>query len=390
MKNDKRIIIAAGILFTLSGCSFTDEVLWPTATGEPTGSTAEADAQPQTKTSSGGREIPIAPSEGEALQGAPAVTVAAQTPTVIETSPLPSGGSTGTVVGRRVAELQTELGTLQKSLQQGGGRLQQLRAQSAKNAQAYNASISDVRARLQVGTTPGNPEVIALWNQAQSRLDSVNADIGPMTNLANDINNDVTVSGFLLNSIRSSYTLAGGVDTDHRNLEKLENSTTEALQQSSQMQAAINGEITQQAAYVSSERQNMTSLALAIDKGHFLNVPGGRSNTAAAPPSGGGQVASTAERRPLVIIRFDRDDVEYEDALASAASQALQRFPNAQFDLVAVAPATGTQATQESSRRYAEQVMRSMSGMGIPANRLTMSATTTPTVASEEVHIFVR
>ena len=381
----KRLVIVAGAILALAACSFTDEVLWPTATGEGT--------EPES-----GAQVAIAPSEGERQQqgqaGQPQTVAVVGDPAPVRTvtaTQLQGGtGSTGTVVGVRVAELRGELEQLKRSIQAGGQELQQLRGQSTKSAQNYNASISDVRSRLQVGTTPGNPEVIALWNQAQGRLDSVNADIGPMTNLANKVNNHVTVAGFLLDSIRSSYSLAGGIDADHRNLEKLEGDATEALQQADQMKVAINEEIKQQAAYVSSERQNMTSLALAIDKGHFLGgASGGRSQIASAPP-GGGQVASVAGRRPLVIIRFDRANINYEDALFSAANQALQRFPNAQFDLVAVSPTGGTQADQASSRGHAERVMRSLTGMGIPANRVTMSATSSGTVSDQEVHIFVR
>ncbi|MCP4329879.1 MAG: hypothetical protein GY791_15745 [Alphaproteobacteria bacterium] len=378
-----RLIVVAGATLALAACSFADEVLWPGATGE--------ESAAQTQTTSGGREVPIQPSAGETAAQTDAATTgtAAQSGPIVA-SQLPSGSATGTIVGARVAELQRELAQLQRSVASDNGELQQLRGQSAKNGQSYNSSVSDVRSRLQVGTTPGNPEVIALWNKAQNRLDSVNADIGPMTNLASKINNDVTVSSFLLDSIRASFNLAGGVDADHRNLEKLENAATESLQQASQMQAAINGEITQQAAYVSSERQNMTSLAMAIDKGHFLNAPGNGRSFAGTAGGGGNQVASVAERRPLVMIRFDRADVQYEEPLFSAANQALQRFPNAQFDLVAVAPAGASPAVQESSRRNAEKVMRSLTNMGVPANRVTMSAAASPTVATEEVHIFVR
>ena len=238
-----------------------------------------------------------------------------------------------------------------------------------------------------MGTTPGNPEVIAQWNIAQSQLDAVNSDIGGMTNLANEINNNVTVAGFLLDAIRSSYSLAGGIDQDHRDLDQLENATAESLQASTQMRASINAEIAQQAAYVSSERQNLTSLAQAIDKGHFLNAPGiaGRSLSVGA----GSQVASTAARRPLVVIRFDRDNVNYQNALASAVGQAIQRFPSAQFDLVAISPASAPGSGQ-TARRHAEGVMRSLTGMGIPAARITMSATSSPAAAVDEVHIYVR
>ena len=47
----------------------------------------------------------------------------------------------------------------------------------------------------------------------------------------------------------------------------------------------------------------------------------------------------TGARRPLVVIRFDRANVPYEQALYTAVSRALERRPQALFDLVAVAHA---------------------------------------------------
>lgn len=361
-KGKSNLVMAGVVALMLAGCSFTDEVLWPGATGE----------QP-------------AQASGETVVVEPSAAATTQTASVPG-----GGGSTGTVVGARVAQLQSEHQALQQSVSANGAELQQLRARAAQNAQAYNGGVSQIRTRLQVGTTPGNPELIGQWNQAQGQLDQVNGDIGLMTNLANEANNDVTVAGFLLDAIRSSYSLAGGIDADHRNLEQLENQAAETLQQAAQLQSTVNGELAQQAAYVSSERQNLTTLAHAIDKGHFLGVPVSPRGYSAFAPGGGQQVASVTGRRPLVVIRFDRDNVNYENALFGAINQAMQRLPNAQFDVVAVAPDAGNAATTAAARRHAEQVMRSLTGMGIPANRVTMAATASRSAATPEVHVYVR
>lgn len=380
MGTGKQWIIIAGLALAVNGCSFAEENFWPGSSSPPPPQPAQSAAQAQGQQAQGQdvQRIAIEPSQGE-VQGQPWATPG---------TPTGGGGATGTVVGARVAELGADLQGLRQSIGGNASRLQEIRQRAAQNAQTYNASVSDVRARLQVGTTPGNPEVIAQWNAAQNRLDAVNADIGAMTNLANDINRDATTAAFLLDAVRSSYSLAGGVDADHRNLEQLENQSVEALQQAEQMQAAINGEIAQQAAYVSSERQNLTTLAQAIDKGRFLNAPlAGRAVTAGAYR---GQVASASARRPLVVIKFDRASVNYEEPLYSAIGQALQRVPNAQFDVVAVSPSAAVGSGQASARRHAEGVMRSITGAGVSADRVTMSATSSPAAATDEVHVFVR
>jgi hypothetical protein len=104
--------------------------------------------------------------------------------------------------------------------------------------------------------------------------------------------------------------------------------------------------------------------------------------------------AGIAGGRPLVLIRFDRPNVNYEQALFAAVSAALDRRPDASFDLVAVTPSTGSQAqlslAREESRRDAERVLRSLTSMGLSPNRVALSQMTSPAAQTNEVHLYVR
>ncbi|HET8727183.1 MAG TPA: hypothetical protein VFO41_06695, partial [Alphaproteobacteria bacterium] len=98
--------------------------------------------------------------------------------------------------------------------------------------------------------------------------------------------------------------------------------------------------------------------------------------------------------RPLVIIRFDRPDVEYRQAVYQAVSQALEVRPDAGFGLVALSPAEGNPASTARSaneaRKSAEDVMRTLVTLGLPSDRMTLSSSRSDDVAGPEVHIFVR
>src|SRR3546814_7765263 len=67
---------------------------------------------------------------------------------------------------------------------------------------------------------------------------------------------------------------------------------------------------------------------------------------------------------------------------------ALERRPNAAFDIVAVAPSGSDSARvaldTNRSRRNAENVLRTLTNMGLPADRMTLSATASPQARSEE------
>ncbi len=95
-----------------------------------------------------------------------------------------------------------------------------------------------------------------------------------------------------------------------------------------------------------------------------------------------------------MVIRFNQPNVDYEQALFTVVSRALDRRPNAAFDLVAVAPAVGSAAQVSlatgKSRRNAEGVLRSLTNMGLPADRITLSATSSPSAQVNEVHVYVR
>ena len=92
--------------------------------------------------------------------------------------------------------------------------------------------------------------------------------------------------------------------------------------------------------------------------------------------------------------RFDRPDVEYQQALYTAVNRALERRPQAVFDLVAVAPSRGSAsqaaANTTAARRNAENVLRSLSNMGLPASRVSMSAMSSADAQTSEVHLYVR
>ncbi len=120
---------------------------------------------------------------------------------------------------------------------------------------------------------------------------------------------------------------------------------------------------------------------------------GGNQHPAGGQP--GHRPAATANRRrPLVVIRFDRPDVPYEPALYTAISRALEWRPSAVFDLVAVSPSVGSEAetarSADEAQRDAERVMRTLSQMGLPGDRVTLSAMFSTDVRDNEVQIFVR
>jgi hypothetical protein len=398
MARAKSLAAAACAAFALAGCSFADEVLWPSLSGEdPTGKAAPTSSSPGAQPVS--QQIPPSPSE---MSDQPTLSPAAPPPRVgsgtFTPTPPTQGAPTGTFVGQKVTQFRGELERLQSQVRTENDQLQVIRRETADHSQRYHASVAAINAKLQVGTTPGNPILVSQWNAAQSLLDQIGSDVARMSTLSNDVAATSSLSSYLLEATRAAYGLSGAVDEDHRQLAILEDEVNRTVVLIDRLLNELSGDVSRQSAYLSGERRNLTALALAIKNGEMYGSSLSNAAFASAAPAltQRGFVSGGADttRRPLVVIRFDRPNVSYEQALYSALSGALSRRPGATFDLVAVAPQSGSPAevtsAQNRSKRDAERVLRSMSEMGLPMDRVRLSAMTSQSAQSNEVHIYVR
>jgi hypothetical protein len=377
-------MIAAAIAF--GGCSFVSDSLFPSLSGED----PAKGTQPSQRV-----EIPPGPSE---LAAAPPSLGTSN----FEPRPVTPGSPTGTDVGRKIQSMRDDLSRLQRSIGQYNGQLQSIRGQTVQNAQRYHGTVAAINSRLQVGTTPGNPILVSQWNTAQQQLDAISADVAKMNTLANSVAADSSTAAYLLETTRATYGLSGAVEEDHRQLSVLEDDVNRTVVLVDRLLNELNDDVTRQTNYLINERRNLTTLSLAIKNGEMLGSNlANRAYDSSVPlstTSSRAPIAATpmdlASRRPLVVIRFDRPDVEYQQALYSAVNRALERRPQAVFDLVAVAPARGSAAQAAAStttaRRNAENVLRSLSNMGLPASRVSMSAMSSADAQTSEVHLYVR
>jgi len=380
--------IKVGLLATaaiaLAGC----EALWPTTEApDPVAPSAQTAAPAQASQPAPLATPQIPPPAAAAPPAAqPAVASAAvATPAVGQT-----------FVGRKVDEIQGDLSKLQGGVTDIRGRAAAIMEQGRASADRYHALVAAITARLQQGTTPGNPILVAQWNQAQTALESIASVTPQVTVLSNDAAEQAAFGQFVLNQVQATYGLSGAVDEDHIRLRAVEDQVHQSVVDIDRTLNELSQDISRQNIYVNGERQNMTTLSLAIKNGElygsslatqaFTQTENlARASARAALPQSGDQ--------PLVIVRFDRPNVQYQQALFSAVSQALSRKPNATFDLLAVSPAQGNAASvalnSAAAQRNAEDVLRTLTDMGVSSSRVQLLSST-DAVANNEVHVFVR
>jgi len=311
---------------------------------------------------------------------------------------------TGTVVGARVAQLRGDLATLQGQVRSQAAEHQSLRGSMATSAGRYQGHVAQINARLQSGTTPGNPELVAQWNQAQRELGTIEEESRRLTLLSSRVAQSASMAGFILDSARAAYGLSGAVEQDHRDLAALEDEVNRTMVQIDRLLNELAEDSNRQSAAVAAERRNLSTLSLAIQQGQLLGTSLANRGLMPAAPAAAPRAARSTGRptalsrgaaQPLVVIRFEGGRTpDYQQPLYDAVSRALERRPTATFDVVAVSPAPGpaaeTARAAGSARRNAEGVMRTLVEMGLPAQRVGLSGNQSSSVQGSEVHIYVR
>ncbi len=361
------------------------------------------------------------------------------------------GPSSGTVVGNRALELRDEVLRLRSSVNLNANEFALLRANGAAGAVQYHSTVAAITARLQNGTTRGNPILLRQWDEAESSLNEVTNSLYRLNSLQTSVAADASLASYMLESIQAGFLLSGAVDEDHDQLKLLRDEVSRLVVQLDYLRNQIAADIQRQTTYLTTERSNLQAMAFAITRGELLgsslaNRPvivapspvmmlpqiqglyqrqSYYTPPAAAPaqpvtlgpppmspreyieetqeqmsttasthmPSGDTAVAPTTGRL-LVLVRFNQKNVDYEQQLSSAVNMALQRKADAQFSVIGITPARGDPAEiatmQESAGRNSENIKRSLIQLGLAPSRIVMGNTTSDEAEYPEVHVYIR
>ena len=388
------------------------------------------------------------------------------------------GPSSGTVVGNRALELRDSILRLRASVNLNSSEFAVLRSSGAAGAVQYHSTVAAITARLQNGTTRGNPILLRQWDEANGSLDEVTSSLTRLNSLETAVDADASMASYLLESVQAAFQLSGAVDEDHDQLKLLRDEVSRLVVQLDYLRNQTTGDIERQTTYLTSERSNLQALAFAISRGELLGnsmanrpvivntapiaslpppqppyapppqqqqqqgqqqqgfgqqppqqqgmyapAPNAAPTTPVMPGVAGAEPMSPrdymqetgqgAPQQPapppnpnmnsavapsvgrlLVLIRYNQPNVEYESQLSKAVGTALERRPNAEFSIVAVAPSSGDPADlareQQDARTNAEAVKRSLVQLGLSPSRISMAAAQIQTAQTPEVHVYIR
>ena len=180
------------------------------------------------------------------------------------------GPSSGTVVGNRALELRDEMLRLRASVNLNSNEFAVLRSTGAAGSVQYHSTVAAITARLQNGTTRGNPILLRQWDEANQSLEQVTTSLGHLNSLQTAIDADASMASYLLESVQAAFQLSGAVDEDHDQLKLLRDECSRLVVQLDYLRNQTANDIQRQTAYLTGERSNLQSLAFAISRGELL------------------------------------------------------------------------------------------------------------------------
>jgi hypothetical protein len=287
--------------------------------------------------------------------------------------------------------LQGELEQIKARVANRDASLQQIRNGIVRDASAYQTATGAVGSGLQSGKPSGDPALLGQWTNAQAALARMDGSMAQLVALSVQSAQDASFADYIADSAKRALALEGSV-ADQERLTAIQTGAAATVAAARRQKTAIGAEIEKQTVDVTRERAELMQLASAIEGGPLYPKVARAGNphslSPASPPG------NFDGKKPLVVIRFDQPNVQYDQPVRKAAALALQRKRTTIFDVVASAPADGAPDTaasaREKSKADAEGVVRSLMNAGVPSNQLTLTLATPQTGAASEVRIFVR
>jgi TolA-binding protein len=333
-------------------------------------------------------------------------------------APAPIAAAPQSAVSGKVAEFRAESDRLSAKVTEDRQALDDLRARRTQLSGIYFDQVSTINARLQAGTTPGNPELMATWQQAQGALTGLDESVTKLSDLGARLSSDSAEAGYLANSVRAAFSLEGALETDHAQLADIQSQASSNQVVLDRLLADVADDVNRQTDALAVEHRNLPTLLHAIEVGELLggslsNASGGHERAApavepeplpaAAPPTEPApepEIAAAppppkpSKPTPQLVVVATQSPAEYEPALYKVAAASLQRSRTASVEVVAVLPSQGPPTARalatEAARHKAEAVARALVSFGVARDHVSTSATQGSELSTGEVWVYTQ
>ena len=247
----------------------------------------------------------------------------------------------GTFVGQKINPLNEDFLAVTEAFELHRDSYEEVKSRVYGSSTEFYGTVAAINTKLQLGTTPGNPVLVRQYDQAQGELDNIEEFLREINLLNQKVNADAGVVALLKSTLNKTLRLAGAIDQDHRQLELLEDNVEKLEIDIARLINEITEEISRQAGFAKIENQNILVMAVAIRNGEAMGTGLlNRSFLAAQALADAGPPDQQLDVKrvnisglPLVVIRFDDPDINYEKTLFDAIGTTVdkKKFSNIWF-----------------------------------------------------------
>jgi hypothetical protein len=107
----------------------------------------------------------------------------------------------------------------------------------------------------------------------------------------------------------------------------------------------------------------------------------------------GFQPVNATSQTPLMVIRYNQPKVFYQRQLYNAVARAVAIKSDVVFEVVSFIPGSGQSSRDEAATNRAQQqtaaLLKDMTGMGIPPQRIRVTRETAADARQHEIYIYV-
>lgn len=318
----------------------------------------------------------------------------------------PGATARPSAVSALVAEFRSQSDRVTAQVAQDRQALETLRNQRAALSGQYSDHVSTIQARLQAATTPGNPELIAIWQQAQSALTGLDDTATRLSDLKAKLSSDSAEAGHLASSAAAALALEGAGEPDRAALAEIQSQASSNQVDLDRLVSDAAHDVDGQTVEMAAANRDLPTLLRAIAAGA---PPGAEPNAVAGagptaptaqpsptaefvPPPSPTPPPNSAERDPTLVVAAAQSPAEYEPALYNMVSEVLGRSRKASVEVVAVLPGEGPPTARAlataAARRKAEAVARALISFGVAPDHLSTSVTQGNALSTGEVWIY--
>ena len=378
------------LTFITYSCSSVQDAVFPSLSDE------EVVAPPALE------EVPAAVEDITVTQNAQEIPPSQYAPPPIPQPQAADTGPTGTFVGGKITQFRGDLSSIQNAVSSHNNDFLRFKDLVDEQTSVYQGLSSAIRSRLQIGTTPGNPVLVGQWNDAQRALEDIQNNVNNLQIVNNRVTADAALIVHLKNAIDSSFFISGAIDEDHNQLKVLRDDVQRTSVLYERLMTELDDKISREIQILNDERQYMKNLSRDIEVGKFgqrVSAPPTMQSSSSDNDDSEDQTSTTKLKKlkvaplnydnAILVIKFDDTSFDYSTALFESISNALEQIPSAAFEVVAVSPTSGP-TYAENARDRASEVFSKIVEMGVPTERVSITASTSTSAQAEEVHIYLK